>query len=235
MAAGTALAKALPTATPTPVLDRLAETARGYARAAHSANTNRAYASDWRGFADWASRRGAEIDPPSPETVGLWLTALATGAEGAAGRPLGVSTIERKVSAIVWRCAQRGRPFDRADRHVATVLAGIRRRHARPPRAKEAILADDLKAMLALLPPVDLRALRDRALLLVGFAGALRRSEIVGLDIGPEQTVDGKGWIDLRKDGAILSIAAKTGWREVEVARGSSPDTCPVAALEKWI
>lgn len=78
--------------------------------------------------------------------------------------------------------------LDRRDRHIASVLAGIRRRHARPPVQKDAIGPDDLRAMLATLGH-DLRGLRDRAMLLVSFAGVLRRSEIVGLDHGQDDTI----------------------------------------------
>ena len=82
--------------------------------------------------------------------------------------------------------------------------------------------------MLATLD-MDLRGLRDRAILAIGFAGGLRRSEIVGLDCGPGQTEDGSGWIEIFPEGALLTIRGKTGWREVEIGRGSRADTCPVA------
>lgn len=80
----------------------------------------------------------------------------------------------------------------RDDRHIATVLAGIRRQHARPPVQKEALLAT---------LPHDLRGLRDRAILLLGFTGGLRRSEIVGLDRHKDDTTDSSGWIDLLDGG----------------------------------
>ena len=88
--------------------------------------------------------------------------------------------------------------------------------------------------MLATLE-MDLRGLRDRAILAIGFAGGLRRSEIVGLDCGPRQTEDGSGWIEIVPEGALLTIRGKTGWREVEIGRGSRADTCPVALLETWL
>jgi integrase len=87
-------------------------------------------------------------------------------------------------------------PLDTSDRHISTVLAGIRPAHGRPPVQKEAIFADDLLAMLATLDN-DLRGLRDKAILAIGFAGGLRRSEIVGLDRGPNQSEDGTGWIEI--------------------------------------
>jgi integrase len=106
-----------------------------------------------------------------------------------------VRTIERRLSAIAWTCAQRGQPLDRADRHIAEVMSGIRRRHARPPDQKEAVLAEDLMRMVETLDH-GLRGLRDRAILLIGFAGGLRRSEITGLACGPDQTEEGAGWIE---------------------------------------
>jgi integrase len=63
----------------------------------------------------------------------------------------------------------------------------------------------------------------------------LRRSEIVGLDLGADQTEDGGGWIEILEEGAIVFVRGKTGWRELEVGRGSSQRSCPIAALETWI
>lgn len=213
-------------------LDRLVETARGYARAAASDNTLRAYAKDWADFARWCRMRGAEALPPSPQLIGLYLADLA--APQGKARALSVASIERRLSGLVWGYAQRGAPLDRKDRHIASVLAGIRRRHARPPQQKEALLAEDLLDMLATLPH-DLRGLRDRALLLIGFAGGLRRSEIVSLDHGKDDTPDSGGWVEILPEGVLLRLRGKTGWREVEIARGSAPLSCPVHALEQWL
>jgi integrase len=78
---------------------------------------------------------------------------------------------------------QLGQLLDRNDPHIGTVLAGIRNTHGRPPRQKEAVLRDDVVAMIETLDRGALRGLWDRAMLLVGFAGGLRRSELVGLDV----------------------------------------------------
>jgi len=99
---------------------------------------------------------------------------------------------------------------------------------------KEAILPDDIRAMVATLPH-DLRGLRDRAILLLGFAGGLRRSEIVALDFARDDTLDGAGWVEVLEGGALIRLRGKTGWREVEIGRGSGPQTCPVHALEQWL
>lgn len=59
--------------------------------------------------------------------------------------------------------------------------------------------------------------------------GGLRRSEIVGLDCGRDQTDDGRGWVD--KD-ALVALRGKSGWRQVEIGRGLA---CPIVALETWL
>jgi len=214
-------------------LDALANRARDYVEAASSANTRRAYASDWKHFSSWCRRQGFSLMPPDPQTVGLYITALASGT--ATGEKKSVSTIERRLSALTWNYAQRGQSLDRKDRHIATVMAGIRNTHAAPPRQKEAVLPEDLIAMLETLDRGSLRGLRDRAMLLLGFAGGLRRSEVVGLDCGRDQTEDSSGWIEILDKGLLLRLRGKTGWREVEVGRGSSDATCPVVALETWL
>ena len=213
-------------------LDRLVDAARDYARAAASDNTLKAYAKDWVHFARWCRMKGAEPLPPSPEMMGLYLADLA--APGGKAPALSVSTIERRLSGIAWNYAQRGFSLDRKNRHIATVLAGIKRKHARPPVQKEAILPEDILAMVACLP-FDLRGLRDRAILLLGYAGGLRRSEIVSLDVHKDDTPDSGGWVEILEGGALLTLNAKTGWREVEIGHGSKDQSCPVHALEQWL
>ena len=213
-------------------LDRLVNTARDYARAAASNNTLKAYAKDWAHFTRWCRMKGAEPLPPSTEMIGLYLADLASGSGSSPA--LSVSTIDRRLSGLAWNYAQRGFTLDRKNRHIATVLAGIKRKHARPPVQKAAILAEDILAMVGTLP-FDLRGLRDRAILLLGYSGGLRRSEIVSLDIHKDDTPDSGGWIEIFDEGALLTLNAKTGWREVEIGRGSKEQTCPIHALEKWL
>ncbi len=139
------------------------------------------------------------------------------------------------MSSLAWNYAQRGQPLDRQDRHIASVMAGIRNTHAAPPRQKEAVLPEDLIAMLETLDRGALRGLRDRAMLLLGFTGGLRRSEIVGLDCGRDRTEDGRGWVEILDKSVLVTLRGKTGWRQVEIGRGSADATCPVVALATWL
>ena len=84
-----------------PALRDLAERARGYAEAASSANTRKAYAADWKHFAGWCRREGLDALAPDPQIVGLYITACASGATSVGGRKNAVSTIERRLSALV--------------------------------------------------------------------------------------------------------------------------------------
>ena len=211
-------------------LAALAETAKAYARSAQADNTQRAYAADWRhsppGCAARVLRRRR---PTRKRSASTSLHKSNAAARNFRSRPSNGACPGSPGATV-----SSAQPLEIRDRHIATVLAGIRRRHGRPPLQKAAIFADELLAMLATLD-MDLRGLRDRAILAIGFAGGLRRSEIVGLDCGPRQTEDGSGWVEILPEGALLTIRGKTGWRDVEIGRGSRPDTCPVALLETWL
>lgn len=230
LAAETTSAPALPAH-----LEQLANRARTYIEAASSINTRKAYASDWKHFAAWCRRSGLSPLPPHPQTIGLYITACASGTAERGRKANSVSTIERRLSSLSWNYSQRGLTLDRKDRHIATVMAGIRNSHARPPVQKEAVLSDHLIAMLETLDRGTLRGMRDRAMLLIGYAGGLRRSEVVGLDLKADQTEDGQGWIEIFDKGMLVTLRGKTGWREVEIGRGSADATCPIAAVEIWI
>ena len=93
------------------------------------------------------------------------LPAAAGRAAGQGAPALSVSSIERRLSGLASGYAQRGGRLDRKNRHIASVLAGIRRKHARPPVRNEAILPEALRDMLATLPH-DMRGLRDPAILM---------------------------------------------------------------------
>jgi site-specific recombinase XerD len=205
------------------------------ANTASSENTKRAYASDWKHFSAWCRRQNLNVLPLDPHIIGLYINACASGTITGHRKPNSVSTIERRLSSLCWNYLQRGQPLDRKDHHIAAVMSGIRSSDTPPSVRKEAVMAEDIIAMLETLDRGSLRGIRDRAMLLLGFAGGLRRSEIVGLDIGRDHTEDGRGWIEILDKGVLLIVHGKSGGREIKIARGSSNATCPVAALETWL
>ncbi|GFE66977.1 tyrosine-type recombinase/integrase [Litoreibacter roseus] len=213
-------------------LDKLVDKARSYAEAATAENTNKAYRADWKHFASWCRRKGVDALVPSPAIIGLYITDCAKPQDGSPA--LSVSTIERRLSGISSNYRQRGLYLDLKDRHIASVWAGIKRQHAKPPVQKEPVTPEELLEMVATLT-FGLRDLRDRAILLIGYAGGMRRSEIVGLDVNRDETEDGRGWVEIEKEGAIVILSTKTGWKDKEIARGSSEQSCPVHALEQWL
>ena len=129
-----------------PELVEEVKAARAYRLRSRSANTLRAYASDWRQFQDWCWGRGLEPLPAAPEVVATYLASLAR-----AGRA--DSTITRHVAAIVWQHRHEGLPPPTAhDTHqlIVDTLSGIRReQRARPTRKKAAISAKDLAGSVA--------------------------------------------------------------------------------------
>ena len=197
---------------------------RAYVQAAKAVSTRRAYAADWRDFSSWCARRQLPALPATPETIALYLSESAD--------TLKVATLGRRLAAIAKAHQAGGYESPCAMRHaiVSETWKGIRRAHGVAQNAKAPVLVRDLRAMLDELPG-GLIGLRDRALLLVGFAGAFRRSELVCLDVED---------LAFTSDGLVVTMRrSKTdqegAGRKVGVPYGSRPDTCPVRALRAWL
>jgi len=139
-------------------------------------DTTRAYAGDGRACAEWTEERGLAAMPAEPATVALYLTAIAQSG-------LQLATVRRRAAAITrsHRVAQHPTPL--ADPRVKAVLEGIARTHGAPARKKVALGRDELLKVIAAIDVTTAAGLRDRALLLTGFALALRRSELVALRV----------------------------------------------------
>lgn len=204
-------------------LEHLAEEAFRFARASKSEATIRAYRTDWRDFTSWCECRALQPLPASPETVALYVTDLAGWAK--------VSTIGRRLSAISQAHQTAGHDSPTQSVRVRATMAGVRRTLGVAQVGKQPVLPDHLRAMMAALDGGRLVDVRDRALLLVGFAGAFRRSELVALDVA--DVADGP-------DGLTLVIRrSKTdqegAGRKVGIPYGSNPQTCPVRAYRGWL
>lgn len=202
-------------------LEHLQARARDYAAKARADATTKAYRSDWAEFSAWAHDRGLQTLPAEPLTVICYLVELAAVAK--------TSTIARRLVSIAeyHRAAHLPSPVE--DPEVEAVWAGIRHELGTAPQVAAPISVSLLRTMIAKLPS-GARGDRDRALLLVGFAAALRRSELVALDVAD---------VVPRPEGLVVNIRrSKTdqegAGRKVGVPYGSNPRTCPVRAMEAW-
>lgn len=204
-------------------LTPLESQAEHYLRASQSENTRRAYASDWRDFCEWCRVAGQGSLPAAPGTLILYLSALAQSAK--------TSTLTRRLSAISQVHQAAG--FESPTHHLAVrkLMAGIRREKGTAQTGKRPVATEDLRAMVAMLSSKRILGVRDRALLLTGFAGAFRRSELVALNVDD---------MEINREGLIVTIRrSKTDpegqGRRVGIPYGSTPATCPVRALQAWI
>ena len=193
-----------------------------HAQHARADNTRRSYVRAWEQWSTYAHEHGACALPASPLVVAAYIAHM--DAEG-----LGTSTIDVSLAAIVDHHRAARFPLPTNDPVVRDVRAGIRARRGTRPRCKAALGPFELQEMIDALPP-DLSGMRDRALILVGFGAALRRSELVALH------VEHVAW---HARGIIVLVArskADQDGRGVEVPIHAAPGSlCPVAALRAWL
>ena len=216
------------------------DAARAFASRARSENTKRAYRADWADFSDWCNGRRVPALPSTPEVVALYIAWLATPRDGLRG--LKPSTISRRLAAIsqAHKSAGHESPALRSKEPVHSVWAGIVRSRGVARDKVDPALTADVVAMVEALPRVDLgngawewttAAKRDRALLLVGFAGALRRSELATLEVRDL----GFGSEGLR----VRLPRSKTDQEGAGVVLGlhfgDRPLTCPVRGVQDWV
>lgn len=202
----------------------LMDEAQRYADAAQAQNTSRAYASDWRQFQAWCDRYGAQALPATAAVVTLYLVSLAK-------RGLAVSTVRRRAAAIARAHRLAGQVSATSDPTVVGVLEGIARVHGTAPVKKTALLRDPLLDVVDRIDAGTAAGRRDRAILLVGFALGLRRSELVAIDIAD---------LTPSPDGLTIRITkSKTDQQrrghELLLLYAESPRPCPVRALRAWL
>ena len=200
--------------------DELAS-ATGYALAEKSENTRRAYRADMKAFSAWCERAGRRALPACAETCAVYFAALADAG-------LKVSTIQRRAAAIAYAHRLAGQASPIGVEGVKAVLRGISRTVGVAVAGKAPLTADLVARVVRRLPDT-LAGKRDRALIVLGFAAALRRSELVGLGFGD---------VSRNGDGVFLHIRrSKTDQdgRGDEIAVPSGAKLKPVEALDAWL
>jgi integrase len=196
--------------------DRFDPKVREFLQASLAASTRRAYRSDIDHFLAW----GGSV-PASPETVARYLADFAT--------TLSIATLARRTVAIGRAHFLRGFSNPAANDLVRITLRGIRRTYGRPQERVAALTKEQLIAITSALGNSP-RDIRDRALLLIGFAGAFRRSELISVDCNS---------IERRHAGVVIAIPrSKTDQerrgRQIAIPK-SAGCMCPVAALDAWL
>jgi site-specific recombinase XerD len=200
----------------------LAAKAREYIAQSKAKNTLRAYRADWADFERWCETAGMVALPATPETLALYVTARAETCK--------VSTLSRRIATISQAHKTAGHEPPHKNAVVRTVWAGIRRAKGVAQVGKAPAVTADIRRMVSTLEDSAI-GIRDRALILVGFAGALRRSELVALD---------REDLRVTEDGLELTIRRSKGdpegaGRKVGIPYGSRRETCPIRSLQRWL
>ena len=195
---------------------------QAYQDAADAPATLRAYATDLANYKAWCDRRGFVAMPATLEVVGAYLAA--------AGEGYAMPTLRRGVAAIARACGVAGHPLDAKHPAISETLRGIGRKRGSPSRRAAAITTAEVRKLCRVCGP-DLAGVRDQAMFLIGFAGALRRSELVGLDV--EHVTWTRGGLKLLIERSKTDVHGEGA--EIAIPRGQAADTCPVTALKTWL
>lgn len=215
-----------------PSPERLAQLQDAIANAiagGRSANTLRSYASDWARFAAWCASLGLEALPATPATVAGYVAELAL--PGPDRGPYAVSSITRCLAALGQYHSVAGYTSNPAtDVLVRETMRGIRRQLGAAPHQKRAASTADIRAAVSAMGTSTIDV-RDRAILLVGFASAMRRSELAGITVAN---------VDQVAEGLLVRLARsktdqESAGRRVEIVYGTSAVTCPVRAYRAWL
>ena len=206
----------------------LAAAAAANADASQASSTRRAYLSRWRAFQRWCERMGVVALPADAGVVAAYITAIAPTKS--------VATLNGILAAI--GSAHRRSNFPPpASATLTEIWAGIRREEAAPQRQVRALVTADLRKVITKLPDTAAGA-RDKAMLLVGFAAALRRSELVALELETGARIFSSGCIGFVAGGLKISLLRSKTDQEgrgqiIAIPRGKTK-LCPVTAMRDW-
>jgi integrase len=218
----------------------LAKDAKEMAKFARSANTNKAYTSDWLDFSFWCESKGLSALPALPQTIGVYLISRVRSEwvdyKGKLQKPLKAASLRRRLTAISQAHLLANHPIDLKHPDIREVWKGIRNKMGTAQTGKDPILLEDLQQMIKAISLNEekknpLLGIRDRAILLIGFAGAFRRSEIVSLTIEDIKFVREGLIANLRK----TKTDQEGKGRLVAIPYGSNILTCPVRTLQEWL
>lgn len=204
--------------------DKLTEKARQSIYVARADNTIDAYQSDWKDFCEWCDYHDVESFPAQPETIVNYINDLADNAKA--------NTVARRISALTENYEAAGIK-DNPCRFpiVKNALRGIKRIKGTMQKGKLPILFDDIKEMLTYVDGTPLQIARDKAILLVGFYGAMRRSEIAGIEVQD---------LNFTRLGLLITLRkSKTDQydrgQQIAIPFVQDKEVCAVTALKHWL
>jgi integrase len=218
------LTSALPAALPAALTDIDADRIAAAISAARTESTRRIYAYTWGQWARWCAARNLNPLPGDPAALCAYLTQRA--AEG-----LAITSLDGACIAIRHVHRMHAAPDPVASETVRQVRLGLRRTYGTAPRRLARPLSTaDIRQILTTIDRTDPIGIRDAAIILLGYASAMRRSELVALTL-----LD----VEEKPDGLLITIRRSKTDQEghgqsVAVARGTHPHTDPVAALGAW-
>jgi site-specific recombinase XerD len=193
------------------------------ARGTHATRTINGYTSDWRIFVTWCEKNVCNILPATSETVALYVTDLLRQ-----GRR--IKTVRRHLCAILYHHKQAGCGNPCTD-EVRAIVSGAQRIRGEQPQQKVPITIDQLREMIRRIDRPEPYRSRDRAVLLFGFATALRRSSIVSVQMSDIKFTDRGLVVHLPRE---KQDQAGIG-RDVGVPYARHQEACPVRALIEWL
>ena len=227
-------------------LEQLASTFHQVKKNGKAESTYNGYASDWEDFEMWCNEHLLQSLPASPQVVAAYIADRAVNSwQGPSGKlrkmtakpPLKLPTLLHRVFGIRFKHTENGFNFDTGAKEISEILDGLRRGNTCKENRKDPLVLDDIRKISeGCQPAIDDRqnnhvaartAIRDRALLVLGFVSAMRRSEIASLNMRDIRFVE---------NGIEVHIMqSKTGERELVIPYGSNPFTCPVRSLKAWL
>lgn len=215
---------ALATTNQTAATLTISDQARGYAEKSRAEATKRAYRSDMAAWVAYCDQAGVSAAlPATPITVADYAASM--------GGQVAVSTIRRRLVTLSQAHKVAGLESPVSSEIVRRVLKGIIRDHGTAQRKAAPIRATNIRAFVTGTTGEDLGTLRDRALVLLGFFGAFRRSELAALDMA-DVTFSSEGvTITLRRSKTDQEGKGRT----IGICHQARPDACPVRALQAWI
>lgn len=205
--------------------EKLSQKSKNRMQRSKADNTLRAYESDWLDFYDWCSFRNLKALPAEPETIVNYINDLADNAKA--------NTVSRRLSAISENHIAAGYEDNNPCRGglVRNSLDAIKREKGTIQRGKAPLLFEDLQDIAPCFDTTDIAGIRDKALMLTGFMGAFRRSELVTIDVED---------LTFSREGIIILVHHSKGDQEgqgeyVAIPYNSDPSVCAVAALQQWL